>query len=90
MTLPTKLAAFIGSLTILLIGEGIVSAQVTGRGSDPMQTYYEALRYYRDGDIESAIRGFEIASRSSRTDINGKWVDAIPPRVMLAECYWQL
>ncbi|MCM2372279.1 CHAT domain-containing protein [Aporhodopirellula aestuarii] len=91
MTLHTKLLAFLTVLTISLMGDVRVSAQVIGRtGTDPMQTYYEAMRYYRDGDIQNAIRGFEFAARGTRMDINGKWVDAIPPRVMLAECYWQL
>ncbi|WP_231603023.1 CHAT domain-containing protein [Neorhodopirellula pilleata] len=59
-------------------------------GQYPAQTYYDALRVYRDGDLENAIRGFEMALRSTRTDINGKWIDSIPARVMLAECYWHL
>lgn len=59
-------------------------------GQYPSQTYYDALRVYRDGDLENAIRGFEVALRSTRTDINGKWIDSIPARVMLAECYWHL
>lgn len=53
-------------------------------------TYYQSLQAYRDGDIETAMRGFEMAERSTRTDPSGKWIDAIPMRVMLAECYWHL
>lgn len=59
-------------------------------GQYPSQAYYNALTVYRDGDLENAIRGFEMAMRSTRTDVNGKWIDSIPPRVMLAECYWHL
>lgn len=74
------------------------SAQIPGGGFGlpepggqyPSQTYYDALRIYRDGDLENAIRGFEMALRSTRTDVNGKWIDSIPARVMLAECYWHL
>ncbi len=90
MALPTKLFTILFSLTILLVGDVTAWAQVTGRGTDPMQIYYDAMQAYRDGDIDNAIRGFEYAARSARTDVNGKWVDAIPGRVMLAECYWQL
>jgi hypothetical protein len=86
-------------LTLLLASSTLITgmlvpstatAQIPGRGADPMQAYYQALQVYRDGDIENAIRGFEIADRGTRTDPNGKYIDAIPARVMLAECYWQL
>lgn len=90
--------------TVCLLMAGLVaslnqaSAQVPGGGFGlpnpggqyPAQAYYEALRFYRDGDLDNAIRGFEFALRSTRTDINGKWIDSIPGRVMLAECHWQL
>ncbi|WP_430453957.1 hypothetical protein [Rhodopirellula europaea] len=69
-------------------------AQVVGGGNTgnqyPPQTYYTALDIYRDGDMKNAINAFESALRSSRTDINGKWIDAIPVHAMLAECYWHL
>ncbi len=78
--------------TILIIASLASSPSVAqvGLGTDPMITYYQALQAYRDGDIENAIRGFEAAERGTRTDPSGKWIDAIPARVMLAECYWQL
>lgn len=56
----------------------------------PPQNYYTGLEIYRDGDMKNAINAFESALRSSRTDINGKWIDAIPVHAMLAECYWHL
>jgi hypothetical protein len=48
------------------------------------------LEIYRSGDLEQAVDVLESALRSSRRDINGRWIDAIPPLAMLAECYWQL
>ncbi|TWT66412.1 CHAT domain-containing protein [Allorhodopirellula solitaria] len=86
-------------LTLLLAWSIVVAASAarsptataqSRMGTDPMITYYQALQAYRDGDISNAIRGFEMAERGTRTDPSGKWIDAIPARVMLAECYWQL
>lgn len=86
-------AALLLTWTVLFVGHAApintVMAQV-GAGQDPMMTYYQAMQAYRDGDIETAMRGFEMAERSTRTDPSGKWIDAIPARVMLAECYWHL
>lgn len=79
--------------TVLLLGHAALTntAMAQGRqGQDPMMTYYQALQAYRDGDIETAMRGFEMAERGTRTDPSGKWIDAIPMRVMVAECYWHL
>ncbi|WP_404309783.1 CHAT domain-containing protein [Neorhodopirellula lusitana] len=86
-------------LGMLFVGPASsVQAQLNGGGFGipepggqyPSQTYFDALQVYRDGDLDNAIRGFEMALRSTRTDVNGKWIDAIPGRVMLAECYWHL
>lgn len=97
------LARRIVATTFLLVAGWVASsnqalAQVPGGGFGlpdsggqyPAQSYYDALRFYRDGDLDNAIRGFDLALRSTRTDINGKWIDSIPGRVMLAECHWQL
>ncbi|MCC9644496.1 CHAT domain-containing protein [Rhodopirellula sp. JC740] len=56
----------------------------------PPQAYYTGLKIYRDGDLRNAVEAFESALRSARTDINGKWIDAIPAHAMLAECYWHM
>lgn len=100
-TQPTQSISI--ALAFVIIGVGVLGmptalAQIPGGGFGlpepggryPSQTYYNALQVYRDGDLENAIRGFELSLRSTRTDINGKWIDAIPARVMLAECYWHL
>ncbi len=88
-----NLSVLLLTWTILVVGTlgGSIPATAQGRlGPDPMITYYQALQAYRDGDIENAMRGFEMAERGTRTDLSGKWIDAVPARVMLAECYWQL
>jgi len=90
MSASRIIAVLLITSTMWLGGNATTSAQPIGRGADPMLLHYEALRFYRDGDMQNAIRGFEMAVRGTRTDPVGKWIDAIPPRVMLAECYWQL
>ncbi len=59
-------------------------------GQYPSPQYYLGLEIYRTGDLEQAVDVLEMALRNSRRDINGRWVDAIPPLAMLAECYWLL
>lgn len=59
-------------------------------GQYPSPQYYLGLQVYRSGDLEQAIDVLESALRGSRRDINGRWIDAIPPLAMLAECYWLL
>ncbi|NND96994.1 MAG: CHAT domain-containing protein [Pirellulaceae bacterium] len=58
--------------------------------SYPSVTYYQALDIYRSGDLPTANKAFEAALRSSRVDINGRWIDAIPVYAMMAECQWHL
>ena len=59
-------------------------------GQYPSPQYYIGLEIYRSGDLERAVDVLESALRGSRRDINGRWIDAIPPLAMLAECYWLL
>lgn len=59
-------------------------------GQYPSQQYYIALEIYRTGDMEEAVRAFDNAMRSTRKDINGRWIDSIPALAMMAECHWQL
>lgn len=56
----------------------------------PAPEYYYALDIYRTGDLLSALDAFEIALRSGRRDIRGRWIDSIPALAMLAECHWHL
>lgn len=73
------------SLSAQRVGVGIpVNSQM------PPQAYYAALEFYRDGDIENAMEALEQARRATRTEVNGKWIDAIPVQALAAECYWQL
>lgn len=59
-------------------------------GRYPSPQYYIGLEIYRSGDLEQAVDVLESAFRSSRRDINGRWIDAIPALTMLSECAWQL
>ena len=59
-------------------------------GQYPSQQYYIGVDIYRSGDLEEAIDVLDAALRSSRRDINGRWIDAIPALAMLAECHWHL
>ncbi len=69
--------------------QNLLSAEPTGT-QYPAEQYYLGLEAYRSGDLSSASELFEAALRSSRRDVNGRWVDSIPSLAMLAECHWQL
>ncbi len=58
--------------------------------SYPSAAYYDALLFYRAGDLPEANRRFENALARTRRDINGRWIDSIPVFAMLAECQWHL
>lgn len=55
----------------------------------PPREYYLAMEIYRTGELDRALDAFEMATRRTRRDINGRWIDAIPCYAMLGECqYW--
>ncbi len=88
-------------LSLLLCGGldfriAVVHAQILAPGlSSPSQgqypnaQYYVALEIYREGDLATAAEAFDSALGSTRKDINGRWIDAIPVHAMLAECFYQ-
>jgi tetratricopeptide (TPR) repeat protein len=59
-------------------------------GQYPPPQYYVGLDAFRSGDIESALDLFEQSYRSSRRDVRGRMIEAIPSLAMLAECHWQI
>src|SRR6056297_2322313 len=75
-------------------GNGIGSFGTLGGvepgGRYPARQYYLALEIYRSGDLVNATEAMEMALRSGRRDVNGRWIDSIPALAMLAECYWHL
>ncbi|WP_146514279.1 hypothetical protein [Rubripirellula amarantea] len=71
------------------LGTGLMGG-VEPSGQYPSQQYYLGLQTYRSGDLDQAVDVLESALRSSRRDINGRWIDAIPSLAMLGECYWHL
>jgi hypothetical protein len=92
--LPWLCLAVIGGLTLLIPSPAHAQLNQLGgvepTGQYPSQLYYNGLQVYRDGDLQQAIEIFDAALRSSRRDIHGRWIDAIPALAMLAECHWQL
>ena len=59
-------------------------------GQYPSQAYYVGLAAYREGDLELALRSFDLALGQARKDINGRWIDSIPSLAMAAECHYQM
>ncbi|WP_345683803.1 hypothetical protein [Novipirellula caenicola] len=100
--LTRVLACLIAAASVLSLTPQVSFAQGSGLGSFgtlggiepggryPSQEYYIALEIYRSGDLENALDAFEGALRSTRRDINGRWIDSIPVYAMLAECYWHM
>ncbi len=91
---PWLCLAVMGGLSLLTPGAALSQFNQLGgvepSGQYPSPLHYSGLQVYRDGDLEQAINVFESALRSSRRDVNGRWIDAIPTLAMLAECHWQL
>lgn len=55
----------------------------------PRAEYYVARELYRVGRTLEAADGFQAALTRARRLGEGRWVDSIPPLVMLGECYFQ-
>ncbi len=55
----------------------------------PRAEYYVARELYRVGRTLEAADGFQAALNRARRLGEGRWVDSIPPLIMLGECYYQ-
>ena len=66
---------------------GRVSAQPVSEL--PRAEYYVARELLRAGRTLEAADGFQAALARARRLGEGRWVDSIPPLVMLGECYYQ-
>ncbi len=55
----------------------------------PRAEYYVARELYRIGRTLEAADGFQTALNRARRLGEGRWVDSIPPLIMLGECYYQ-
>lgn len=61
-----------------------------GNNTSPPQEYFIALEFYRSGELDRALDGFDVALRRTRVDVTGRWIDSIPVYAMLAETQYQL
>ncbi|MCC6509687.1 MAG: hypothetical protein IT423_11300, partial [Pirellulaceae bacterium] len=55
----------------------------------PRLEYYVARDLYDAGNISEATEGFRVAINRGQQVKNQRWIDSIPPLVMLGECYYQ-
>lgn len=79
-------------LVVALVLLSVVSpAEALGQAvSDlPRAEYYVARELYGAGRTLDAGAGFETALARARRIGDVRWVDSIPPLVMLGECYYQ-
>lgn len=55
----------------------------------PRTEFYVAAELYGAGQLGEAAKGYEVALRLARQVGQERWIDSIPPLVMLGECYFQ-
>lgn len=55
----------------------------------PRAEYYVAKELFGAGRIAEAAEGFTAAGQRARRIGEQRWIDSIPPLVMLGECYYQ-
>ena len=55
----------------------------------PRAEYYVAKELFGAGRIAEAAEGFAAAGQRARRIGEQRWIDSIPPLVMLGECYYQ-
>ena len=67
----------------------IQRAQVETRAI-PGQDYLLSLSLYREGELDSALRGFRSALRGGMQSIHGRWIDSICYYAMLGECLYDM
>ncbi len=80
------------ALTLLIFGawfqfSGLVIAQPVSEL--PRAEYYVARELFRVGRTLEASDGFKTALNRARRIGEQRWIDSIPPIVMLGECYYQ-
>ena len=55
----------------------------------PRAEYYVAKELYGAGRLNEAAEGFRVAVQRARKVGEQRWVDSVPPLVMLGECFYQ-
>ncbi len=55
----------------------------------PRLEYYVARDLYDAGNVGEATEGFRVSLNRGHQVAGKRWIDAVPPMVMLGECYYQ-
>ncbi len=85
MTALRTLTALCFSMCLQFVG----SVQAQPVSELPRAEYYVARELFRVGRTLEAAEGFKAALTRSRRIGEQRWIDSIPPLVMLGECYYQ-
>lgn len=76
-----------GGLILFMLGPSRALAQAVSEL--PRAEYYAAKEFYGAGRTLEATEGFRAALNRARRIGEQRWVDSIPPLVMLGECYYE-
>ncbi len=79
----------LGSQLCLLFALGSALAHAQAVSDLPRAEYYVAKELFGAGRMTEAAAGFDAALGLARQVGSERWVDSIPPLVMLGECYYQ-
>ncbi len=79
-------------MLILVLGwmTGIRPEPVNAQPAElPRLEYYVARDLYDAGNVGEATEGFRVSLNRGHQVGGQRWIDAVPPLVMLGECYYQ-
>ena len=83
-----RLAA-LSLLTILMAFARSPQVSAQAVSELPRAEYYVARELFRVGRTVEAVDGFKAALNRARRIGEKRWIDSIPPLIMLGECYYQ-
>lgn len=75
--------------TVVMFGVIEPAAQGQAVSELPRAEYYVAKELYGAGRTLEAAEGFQVALNRGRRVGDVRWVDSVPPMVMLGECYYR-
>ncbi len=81
--------AILSLLSILFTFAPAPAASAQAVSELPRAEYYVARELFRVGRTLEAADGFKAALNRARRVGEKRWIDSIPPLVMLGECYYQ-
>ncbi len=88
MRFPVKCYRFVGWCLLALAASSDLYAQ-PALSELPRAEYYLARELLHAGRTREAMAGFEAARSVARKIGQERWIDSIPPLVMLGECFYQ-